>query len=705
MIAQGDKYIADRIMRYSEGLRESQQFWMARCHELSDIIKQIGSRQLYNKNVIDNPHIAAWFFNKHFETFFNDVLKQQWDLEDWWYQYEWQHRGSDDENLMTEVVQYIDASVTTINPDINAPIPDHHPCQKSYEELNDDLQDYIELINKVQRHTHCSPSYCLRANRRQQSCRFGYPKEIIDHTILHNDGHGRPEVVMTRNDPLINPHNRLQLQGWMANIDIKPILSIHAALQYISKYASKAEPQSASFSEILSQILQTNNPKNPVLSSVQKLLLHIIAECDILAQKTCHILLVLYNHYHEKINEDLVDLFGLPVNKQTETTDDEDDGELIKEDKQNESRFDWMLLAEMGPNSIIEDSCNLGSHNMDLNHRWVDDARQCYSYTDLVNIDTFIHQASSNTQIEGNEISDTDSIDPNTLNENQMKVFKRIKSHHNSVLAEQRNKLFGDRSIVLVGDFGQLPPVLDLPMYTNVMRDQISNNGHTAYRQFKKAYKLDIIQWQAENSEEQKSFRNEKLNRPEHEQFSYTTYILPKWSDVNIVNIDKLRSLNIPVAKLLAIHTGSTDAKSADADTAHANIWTNAGLVNSSLGTIQDILFEDYGPSSLPVAVFVAFDSYKGPTITNIEGINVVPIMPIRLHKSQGLTLPKAFIDIGKKEFIAGLSFVAVSQVCALNDLLFRPFNFDRLCQIKACKRVQERICEEELLVFLIPKN
>ncbi|CAG8743912.1 11190_t:CDS:1, partial [Ambispora leptoticha] len=38
----------------------------------------------------------------------------------------------------------------------------------------------------------------------------------------------------------------------------------------------------------------------------------------------------------------------------------------------------------------------------------------------------------------------------------------------------------------------------------------------------------------------------------------------------------------------------------------------------------------------------------------------------ITTHKSQGLTLPKAVIDISKKEFAAGLSFVAISCVRSL---------------------------------------
>src|SRR5438034_8123625 len=93
-------------MRYGEGLRGSRQFWMARRYELSDMIKQLGHQGLIfftfsaanfhwpelhwlkpnNEgesdqakqrvhNVINNPHIAAWLFNKRFDEFFQDVLK------------------------------------------------------------------------------------------------------------------------------------------------------------------------------------------------------------------------------------------------------------------------------------------------------------------------------------------------------------------------------------------------------------------------------------------------------------------------------------------------------------------------------------------------------------------------------------------------------------------------------------------------------
>src|SRR5947209_102858 len=130
--------------------------------------------------------------------------------------------------------------------------------------------------------------------------------------------------------------------------------------------------------------------------------------------------------------------------------------------------------------------------------------------------------------------------------------------------------------------------------------------------------------------------------------FADAICITPQKADVNEINFGKLRSLNIPVARIRAIHTGGSEASKADSDLAkglesqlilakgahimlRANLCVKSGLVNGVIGTVDAILFEEnQGPPSLPIAVLVAFDNYTGSAIISTEGKKVVPITPIR---------------------------------------------------------------------------
>ena len=131
------------------------------------------------------------------------------------------------------------------------------------------------------------------------------------------------------------------------------------------------------------------------------------------------------------------------------------------------------------------------------------------------------------------------------------------------------------------------------------------------------------------------------------------------------------------------------------------NIWPAVGLCNGSTGKIVDIIYHpSHQPPDLPIAVIVQFDDYIGPSISNETPlfVPIVPVtvsvsstnliherkqMPLKLawaltiHKSQGLTLPKAWINLGKTERTLGITYVALSRVKQLSSLVIEPMMFD----------------------------
>ena len=204
-----------------------------------------------------------------------------------------------------------------------------------------------------------------------------------------------------------------------------------------------------------------------------------------------------------------------------------------------------------------------------------------------------------------------------------------------------------------------------------------------------------------------------------------------------------LKELNQPIAFIDAKHS-SDEARSIPADEMSGlqptvyiargarvmltmNLWTDAGLCNGATGTITDIIFAaSQKPPSLPLAVIVCFDNYQGHSISNLP--KCVPICPvtvshtsyygcherqqlplklawaITIHKSQGLTLEKAWIDIGPSEAVPGITYVALSRVRALSSCVIEPMSFERLQGIGKSSCLKFRIQEEERLATIAQK-
>ena len=326
-------------------------------------------------------------------------------------------------------------------------------------------------------------------------------------------------------------------------------------------------------------------------------------------------------------------------------------------------------------------------------------------------------------------------------------------------------EVFGGCSCLLFGDFGQLPPVMDLPLYTMDSRTELSEDsteqGRMAYQTFTHAVILDQVMRQAGHDPQQVQFRDILLCLRDAKvtvadwnclmtqiptrvkdltPFATSLHLISTVEAVVEYNVAQLHASGQPIATIKAVHTGANASK-APADNAEgleavvclahsarvmltSNLWVDVGLVNGAMGTVQAICYRTGGPPDLPITVMVRFDNYSGPTFTD----STVPITPLRrcwsssggqcsrlqlplklawavtIHKSQGLTLDKVVIDVGKREFSTGLTFVACSRVRQLQDLLFTPpFPYQRLSSLSNSSRLKQRQEEDSLCSHLSP--
>lgn len=164
------------------------------------------------------------------------------------------------------------------------------------------LTDDVALCrNKMTRHTDHVP-YCLRRNIKSGVlfCRFHFPlrgHEPMDTPhfyVERNGGHFRWKVHLGMNDPLMNTVNLWQIAAHRANVDFRPLFDHHTAIEYSTKYATKAEKGSnaieAVFAHAVSRASNNYDDDASAVHAYASFLVQTVGGRDWSSQEVGHVL-------------------------------------------------------------------------------------------------------------------------------------------------------------------------------------------------------------------------------------------------------------------------------------------------------------------------------------------------------------------------------------------------------------------------------
>ena len=275
-------------------------------------------------------------------------------------------------------------------------------------------------------------------------------------------------------------------------------------------------------------------------------------------------------------------------------------------------------------------------------------------------------------------------------------------------------KPFGGICVVMVGDLFQLPPIV-----TNTTRPLFESNYESA--KFFSANSLTNSEYYA--VELKKAFRQVDQdfvdllgNIREGNEIAATLKILnstceitdnpavgtislsPRHADIERVNNEKLKKLPGKVKVFHGVTTGKFNEKQLPVPiTVELKVGAQVMLsknskeyVNGDIATVTEIL-EDRIKVMLislnkvvevPIAIWEQYDYQFNEESKEIERIVVgkytqlpaVLAWAITIHRSQGLTLERVHIDLGKGAFETGQTYVALSRCRSLKTLtLARP--------------------------------
>ncbi|XP_057832940.2 ATP-dependent DNA helicase pfh1-like [Cryptomeria japonica] len=240
------------------------------------------------------------------------------------------------------------------------------------------------------------------------------------------------------------------------------------------------------------------------------------------------------------------------------------------------------------------------------------------------------------------------------------KLLLKIDNRLHQAFLDKQHEAFGGLSMILVGDLGQLPPIMDKLAYAshstalNLWQSfTIVVTLHTIFRQQGTSIKKQEFRSMLQNIRDAQPNKhdwqilmnqtNTNLSLLQQKEFNSSIHLFATNNSTMLHNKRMLKELNLPIALSIAHIAQQTNIEYDNNDQLTlelllcenqqvmllANLWIEVGLVNGSIGLVKNIIYEpNTKPPDLPKFVIVRFQIYKGPP-WDIVHPNDIPITPI----------------------------------------------------------------------------
>ena len=113
----------------------------------------------------------------------------------------------DSDTARATFARYWDKLITALNPD-PLRLPDlRNPASLNPTDVTNTFDQFTALVNRLQKHSNCTTSYCLRTNKKtgQSSCRFFFPRLLFADAIVTREINPKSWLFSpARNDPVLN---------------------------------------------------------------------------------------------------------------------------------------------------------------------------------------------------------------------------------------------------------------------------------------------------------------------------------------------------------------------------------------------------------------------------------------------------------------------------------------------------------------------